>query len=301
MQIYDLDNDIKINENYSIALGNFDGIHLGHMQLLKSVINSSINSNLISSVLIFKEHTRKNSTKLLTNLEQKIEIMKELGIKAVFLKSFDKEFMTLTPKDFVEKFLIEKINAKVIVVGIDYRFGYKASGDTQFLLEYSNANQIKLIIENPVLDENKRISSSEIRNFIEEGKIEKANSLLYKEFTIQGKVIHGNKIGSTLGFPTANLELNDNYIIPKTGVYLTKIKINNTEYNGLTNVGYNPTFSGNTNIKIETFIIDFSEKIYDQTVYITFKKFIRDEIKFDKIEDLIEQMNNDLLIAKSLV
>lgn len=298
MRIHDLDGVFKNEEGCAIALGNFDGIHKGHKRLIDRVVELSREKNLCPSVLLFKEHTRP-TTKLITNLKQKESIMEELGIEKIFLKDFDKDFMSLSCESFVYSFLVERLNVKLIVVGLDYRFGYKASGDVIKLTKLAEEKGIEVIVEEIVETEGKALSSSDIRLMINDGKIEEANKLLYRNYSLIGRVVDGNKRGRKLGFPTANIELSDNFVIPKYGVYLTEINYRGKLYKSITNVGVNPTFKNDDRVIIEAYIIDFSKEIYGEEIEVIFKKRMRDEIKFDSKEALIEQMNKDLEIANS--
>ncbi|NLM07098.1 MAG: bifunctional riboflavin kinase/FAD synthetase [Tissierellia bacterium] len=296
MEIHDLDGSFKNEKECGIALGNFDGIHIGHMALIDKVVAISKYKNFCPSVLLFKEHTRPN-TKLITNLKQKEKILNELGIERVFLRSFDKNFMSLSAEDFVYSFLSDMLNIKLIVVGFDYRFGYKASGDVKKLMRLAEERDIEVIVENIVEIGGKAVSSSDIRQMIKGGNIEGANRLLYKNYALMGRVVDGNKRGRTMGFPTANIEITDNFVIPKFGVYLTEVNYKDKLYKSITNVGTNPTFKADDNVRVEAFIIDFSQDIYGEEIEISFIERIRDEIKFDSKEALIEQMNKDVEIA----
>lgn len=282
----------------AVALGNFDGIHIGHRSLIESMVEESKRLNLKPSLLLFSNHTRslvdKHTPKSITSLEQKLEILEGLGVELVYIMEFDKDIRGLSPADFVEKILIDKMNTELIVVGFDYRFGYKASGDTEDLEKLSKKFNYKLKVIHPIKDGDTVVSSSKIRELIREGRVEEAESFLGRPYSIQGKVIPGESRGSKLGFPTANIDLTHNYVLPKTGVYYSQTKFDGKTYKSATDIGYNPTFNGNETIKIETYILDFKGDIYGKTIEISFKKFLRDDIKFNNVNDLISQMEADV-------
>lgn len=282
----------------AVALGNFDGIHIGHRSLIETMVEESRRLNLKPSLLLFSNHTRslvdKHTPRSIISMDQKLEILEGLGVELVYIMEFDRDLMSLSPADFVEKILIDRMNTKLIVVGFDYRFGHKASGDTKDLEELSKNFHYHLKVINPIKDGETVVSSSKIRELIREGRVEEAERSLGRPYTIIGKVIAGESRGTKLGFPTANIELGDNYVLPKTGVYYSHTKVDGKTYKSATNIGYNPTFNNNKTIKIETYILDFQGDIYGKTIEVSFKKFLRDDIKFNQVSDLISQMEADV-------
>lgn len=304
MEIIDLNKstDSQYNEEVGVALGNFDGLHRGHIKLLKSMIEESKKRNLKSAVLLFKNHTKfllnnGNKVKILTSNDDKIEILKNIGIDKIFLIDFNEELMKLSGYDFIKDILINKMNVKYVTIGFDYRFGYKASSTSKDMYNIGlDFNMETKIVDAIYVDEH-LISSTLIRNLILEGRLKEANNYLGRYYKIKGKVVHGKKRGHKLGFPTANIDLIEPYPTPKTGVYYTKAIFNNKSYDSLTNIGYNPTFE-DEELTIETYIDNFSENIYDKLIEIEFLEFIRDDIKFDSEKDLIKQMETDLKYIK---
>lgn len=288
----------------SIALGNFDGLHEGHQRLIQKVVSYAKENQLMSSVLLFKSHSRdvisNHATKILTSLDRKLALLEQMGVDAVFLKEFDREFMSMPPEKFISDFLLNTCHASCVVVGYDYRFGYKATGDVAFLEKGSLTMGYRLFVESPIKDEENFISSSRIRNLIIEGKVEEAAELLTRPHTVEGVVVKGVQRGRTLGFPTANISLSDNYVIPANGVFYTRICIDGKSYASLTDIGTNPTFENSDNIKIETHILDFSDNIYDKRVSVSFLRFIRPDITFSGSEELIRQIEQDILWVKNL-
>lgn len=305
MKIIDAMNSSEKKYVTAVALGNFDGIHIGHQYLLKSNIEKAKEKNLKPSVLFFKNHTKTILKKdenfkidILTSFEEKIQLLKELGIEIVYVMDFNERIMKLSPELFVKNILLERLNAKLVTVGFDYRFGYKAQGDSNYLKELGKANGFVVNVIDPVYVEGEIVSSTIIRNLIINGYIEKANKLLGRNYCLIGTVIKGRSRGRKLGFPTANIRLNDRYVIPKTGVYKTFTYVDNSKFLSLTNIGYNPTFN-EKNLKIETYILDFDEDIYDSIIKIEFMEFIRDDIKFNSVEELKNQMHKDVLYIKN--
>lgn len=302
MEIIDLLNYNEIRFETAIALGNFDGLHIGHQELIKAMVENSKKIGLKSSLLLFKTHTKsiinKKTPNMLTNNEQKFRIAEELGVDIIYLLDFDESVMRLTGEEFVKEILLKKMNGKLLVCGFDYRFGYKASGDSNYLRELGDQYGIDLIVLEPVHRDSNVISSSLIRDLINNGEVKHASELLGRYYSIIGEVISGSNRGNKLGFPTANIEPIADYVMPKTGVYITNSILNNKRYISATNIGYNPTFN-EENLKIETYILDFNEDIYGETLEIEFIDFLRDDIKFNNVEDLIEQINLDIEAVKS--
>ena len=293
--------DIQTSDNY-IALGSFDGLHLGHLSLIHKVHEEAQKSGGKSIVYTFKNHPRavlnkENSPKLLMDNDEKAEILQKCGIDMLYFQEFNSEFMKMTPKEFVE-FLINKFHAKGLVVGFNYKFGYKNMGDTHLLKELAEEYGFKLFVMEPCRYEGEVISSTRIRKAIEDGEVQKACEMMSHPLRLSGAVMHGRKIGRTIGFPTANLEYNKNYVLPAIGVYYTNVKVNNNIYKGITSVGNNPTVDGK-NLTIETYILNFDEDIYGENIQVFFIKKIRNEKKFNGIEKLKDQLKKDKSFASN--
>ena len=287
--------DIQTSDNY-IALGSFDGLHLGHLSLIRKVRNEAEKNGGKSIVYTFKNHPRavlnkNDAPKLLMSNEEKARILEECNIDMLYFQEFDDEFMKMTPEEFI-KFLIEKFNAKGIVVGFNYKFGYRNMGDINLLKKFQKNYGFQLFIMEPCNYENETISSTRIREAIEYGDIDKAYKMLGRPFMLSGEVMHGRKIGRTIGFPTANLNYDKKSILPAVGVYYTNVRVNNIIYKGITSVGNNPTVAGKK-LTIETYILDFNENIYGDNIEVFFMKKIRNEKKFNGIEQLKSQLQKD--------
>lgn len=287
----------KIPYDTYIALGSFDGLHLGHRALVQKAIEVAKKNKGKSMIYTFKNHplsiiNKEIMPKLLMDNDMKIRVLDHIGVDYLSLINFSRVFMEISPEDFISN-IVENYNAKGIIVGFNYRFGYKNLGDITLLKKLSVKYNFKLYVINPIKQNNELISSSRIRNIIsEQGDIKKANSMLYVPFSIEGKVVRGRQIGREIGFPTINLDYNKDYVIPKGGVYSTIVKYKDKFYKGVTNIGYNPTVE-NQKLSIETHILDFNNNIYYETIRVYFTGRIRDEKKFDSLEELACRIEKD--------
>ncbi len=285
------------NDTYSyVALGSFDGLHKGHLSLIKKTVELAKKINGMSIVYTFKNHPRKfiksiDNPKLLLDNESKKEILKKENVDLVYFEEFNEDYMKLSPEEFV-KYLCEKFNVKGIVVGFNYRFGYKNLGDVNLLKKLSKIYNYELYVMEPCTYNEEAISSTKVRQALIRGALNEANEMLTRPFFIKGEVVHGKQLGRTIGFPTANLNFSKDIILPKIGVYYTNVLWNNNIYRGITSIGNNPTVNGEK-ITLETFILDFNEDIYDEKIKVYFIKFFREEKKFASIEKLKEQLNFD--------
>lgn len=289
--------------NNYIALGSFDGLHRGHLSLIYKVVEVATKNNGKSMIFTFKNHpkiliNKENPPKLLMDNDRKTEILRTHNVDIVCFQEFNLEFMKMTPKEFVE-FLIFKYNVKGFVVGFNYKFGYKNLGDVSLLRKLQNEYGYELYVMDPCTYNDEVISSTRIRKSLEDGDVLDASRMLSLPYTLNGEVVHGKKIGRTIGFPTANLKYNENFILPKVGVYYTNIKVNNNIYKGITSVGNNPTIEENKSLTIETYILDFSKDIYGEQIDVSFIKKIRDEKKFTSLDELKEELEKDKSFARS--
>jgi len=279
-----------------IALGSFDGLHLGHMSLINKTVELAKANNAKSMICTFENHplsviNKEICPKLIMNNETKVNLLKKTGIDIVNLVNFDKDFMKITPEEFIKN-MVNLYNAKGIVVGFNYRFGYKNLGDVEMIKSYSSILGYKLYVCEAITINNEVVSSSIIRHLIDEGNIIKANELLGRPHTAIGKVIRGKQLGRTIGFPTVNLNYDKKFILPKGGVYYTILEYENNFYKAITNIGYNPTVEGGK-LSVETFILNFDKQIYGEVIKIQFINRIRDEVKFKTIEELKIQLLKD--------
>ncbi|ERK53371.1 bifunctional riboflavin kinase/FAD synthetase [Leptotrichia sp. oral taxon 879] len=284
--------EIKQNKNI-VILGNFDGVHKGHQIILKKSVSKAKEENLKTIVYTFNEYPKNQQTKI-TTCSEKAYLLNENGIDYLYLEQFEK-VRNYTPKEFVEKVLVDTLNAKEVYCGFNFTFGKAKSGDVSTLEKLLKDKNIKLNVQEPVRDKNKEIiSSTRVRNYIKEGNFEKVRELLGHNFIILGEVVYGKQLGRVLGFPTANLRF-ENKIYPEFGVYGVKVHIEDDEkiYNGVMNIGKNPTVDIGV-LSVEANIFDFSEDIYGKIILIEVLENIRSEKKFDSIDELKKQIGNDV-------
>lgn len=301
MLIYDnkaLDEESK--NNY-IALGSFDGLHLGHLSLVRKVKSLAEENDGKSIVFTFKNHPRafinsNNKIELIMTNEEKINVLQKEGIDILAFQEFDEKMMKMMPDEFI-KYLCKTYNIKGIIVGFNFKFGYKNLGNVDLLKKFEEEYKYKLYVMEACKSEGKIISSTNIRKELFYGNVRKVFNMLSRPYMLSGKVIDGKKLGRTIGFPTANLEINKQKVIPKKGVYYTNVKINEKFFKGITSVGNNPTVNGQE-LTVETYILNFSNDIYGKEINIYFIDRIRDEIKFNNINELIEQLKKDKKFAE---
>lgn len=279
-----------------VALGNFDGLHKAHMTIIKKSVAEAEARGVKSAVLLFYEHTQdiigKKEVKLILTPHSKMKILEEAGVDVLYMHHFDREFMELTPEAFVE-FLITIANPVALSVGYDYRFGHKAVGDIETLKMLCQEKGIDVIVTDEVTENGIPVKSTAIREYLTAGEIEKANAMLGRNFTLRGKVKKGFQNGRKIGFPTANVDVDENIILPLDGVYTGYTTVDGVRYKSLVNVGMNPTVCGKE-ITVESHILDFDGDIYGKVIEVEFCRRIRGEIKFASLEDLKKQIQLDL-------
>jgi len=290
-----------------ITMGTFDGVHIGHQKLLKELIKQAKKNNGISTVLTYYHHPLESLKKmiepyLLTEKNEKKKILQKFGVEQVIFLDFNQEFSQMTPHDFIKNILVDKFSAKIVVAGYDTHFGKNRSGNYHLLKQFAEKYNYKAIRVEALKKDGKIITSSYIRELVKKGKIEMVNKLQGHLFSVFGKVVHGEKLGKQLGYPTLNLEPYDKYkLFPHTGIYLSAVKFNHRLHFGMTNVGFSPTLKTSKKVEIETYIFDFSDKLYDKDVCIIFLEKLREEIKFYNKEELIRQIANDVEQGKILL
>ncbi|NMW84606.1 bifunctional riboflavin kinase/FAD synthetase [Peptoniphilus sp. AGMB00490] len=301
MKIIEIDLNYIADEESVIALGNFDGVHKGHIALINKAIENAKKLNIKSSILLFNEHTdnlvKLGKKEIITNNNTKLKILENLGIDLIYLINFTREFMSYSPIKFLDYFLAKNLKIKGVVVGYDYTYGYKKSGNVELLNKNKNLFESIEVIDQ-ISYNGEKISSSLIRKLIEGGKIKEANFLLSRPYKLIGKIIHAKGLGKKMGYPTANLQLIDNFVIPKFGVYDSDIIIKGKRFKASTNIGTNPTVE-NDGVKIESHILDFTRDIYGYTVELELLDFVRPELKFNSVEELFDQIEKDVLVTRN--
>lgn len=279
-----------------VTIGNFDGLHRGHQVLIKKTKEYAKVNNITSVIFTFKNHPvnyfRPGFLKNIITNEEKEIMLKSMGIDFIINIEFDEYIAKISARKFVKEILLDKLKAKKIIVGHDFTFARNKEGDIKLLQELSKEYGFYLEIVNPIKIDNVRISSTYIRKLINDGNIEDVYKYLGRNYKLSGIVIHAKKLGRTIGFPTANISIDEDMIIPKLGIYATKVYVDEEIYFGATNIGYNPTVNGDK-LSIETNILDFDEDIYGKVITIEFIERIRDEKKFNGIEELKKQLKKD--------
>ena len=293
----------NIHKKSIILIGNFDGLHLGHQKLFHLAQKYKNKFYLKIGVLTFEPMPKMYFNKeiknfRISNQKQKISLLDKFNVDFVITKKFDKKFSKIKSIDFINNILFKKLNARFIFVSNNFRFGNKREGDVKQLIKYEDKFNYKIIKPKPLLTKKKIVSSTLIRSYLQNGKLNRVNKLLNRDWSIEGKVQRGRQVGKKIGFPTANIDIKD-YILGCPGVYVIKAKlIKSSKYlKGIANLGYRPTFSGKK-ILLEVHLFNFSGNLYDKYLTVKFLRFIRKEKKFKNIDQLKKQIKADLLIAK---
>lgn len=283
-----------------ITIGTFDGVHIGHKKIINQLTSISSKNNLISILLSFFPHPKMvlqndNELKLINTIQEKESLLNSLNLDYLIIKEFTKEFSRLSALEFVRDILVNKLNAKHIIIGYDHHFGRNRTANIEQLKEFGELYDFKVteILAQDIDDI--AISSTKIRKALINGEIRLANKFLGYNFFFSGDVVHGNNIGKTISFPTANIKIDTPYkLVPKNGVYIVKTIIDNQITFGMMNIGYNPTFNGKQK-SIEIHFINFNKNIYHKNLTIEMISRIRNEIKFNTVEDLKKQLEQDKL------
>ena len=297
---------INIDEKLCLTIGNFDGIHKGHREIIKNLIQQTKKSNLKSAILSFTPHPKiyfnKQKNFMINSQLKKIEILKDLGLDYLIDLHFNDKFTQLSHNEFEDKILLEKLNSKRILIGKDFQYGNQRKGNIDTLKIFCEKNKIELEEIGLILNDHNsnKISSSAIRENLKSGKFELANKDLERNFSVAGKVIKGDQRGRTIGIPTANLEYPLNTITIPYGVYAVETLIEGNTYFGIVNFGIRPTFNKDKPI-VEAYLFDFDNDIYGKNIEILFHKQIRQEKKFNDIKELLNQINIDIAEAKKIL
>ena len=304
MKIY---NNFNLNKKFKhsvIAIGNFDGIHLGHQKVLKQAKQEAKKNKIPLGLISFEPmpvmfFNQKIKNHRINSLDQKKNQLKKLKLDFILLIKFNKKFSFISAEKFIKKIIFKKLRSKYVFVSRNFRFGKNRKGNINTLKKFQNAYGYKTIITAPFKKENKIISSSLIRKKIQLGKIAEVNKLLNRPWSIEGKVIKGSRRGRKIGFPTCNIKLID-YKIPKLGVYSVMVEIGQTKKKGIANIGYRPTFNGQS-LLLEVNIFGINKNLYNKIIKVNFIRFIRPEKRFKNLEQLKKQIKTDINLAKKNV
>jgi riboflavin kinase/FMN adenylyltransferase len=287
----------------AVALGNFDGLHRGHQRVIEPILNTE--HNIYATVVTFNPHPQEFFTgqrrALLTPLNEKVQQLVRLGVEQLVLLPFDRELAALSPQKFVEKILVQQLRSQQISVGEDFRFGWQRSGTASDLQAIASSFGIPVTIVPLHTCEGERISSSSIRQALEQGDLQRAKALLGRPYSLTGSVVKGQQMGRTMGFPTANLQLPSEKFLPQQGVYAVQAFIEpEKRARGVMNIGCRPTVNG-TYRSVEVHLLDWSEDLYGKTITVQLQKFLRSEQKFASLEALKAQIQVDCAIARSVL
>lgn len=306
LKIYHSIKDFKSTKKTILTLGTFDGVHVGHQKIIQKLIQNASDYNCESLILTFFPHPRMvlqegSDIKLLNTINEKSILLEKMGLDNLVIHPFDKEFSTLTAEEFVKTILVDALNIQKIIIGYDHRFGRNRSANIDDLIVYGKQYNFEVEQISAQEIDDVSISSTKIRNAILDGKMALANEYLGYNYVINGTIIKGKQLGRTIGFPTANLKIEEEYkLIPKNGVYIVKSTINQKTVFGVMNIGTNPTVKGE-DLSIEVHFIDFDADLYHSKIEISVLERIRDEQKFDSIELLKSQIQKDKETAISFI
>ena len=280
----------------------FDGVHFGHISIINLLKSVAQENNLETAILTFWPHPRKvfnpnDEIKLLNTLNEKLNLLENANLDVVFLKSFDENFRNLTGEEFVRQILVQKLNVKHIIIGHDHVFGKNKSGNFELLQKLSKELDFVVQQLDAVKEGEFNISSTKIRNCLGNGNIISANKMLGYHYSVSGKVIDGKKLGRTIGYPTANIEVDELKLLPKKGAYIVEVYVKNKFYKGMLSIGTNPTVNGDK-LTVEVYILDFNKDIYGEEITVKFRDFLHEEIKFESLEKLIERLDEDKRLTK---
>ena len=298
LNIFHSINDFRSTKKTVLTLGTFDGVHIGHKKILERVIQNAENKDLESLVLTFFPHPRmvlngQSDIKLLNTIEEKIDLLEKTGIQNLVIHPFDENFSRLSASEFVKKVLVDQFKIKKIIIGHDHHFGRNRTANIEDLIAFGK--QYDFEVEQISVQEinDVSISSTKIRKALLEGNMALANDYLGYDYILTGTILQGKKLGRTIGFPTANLKIEESYkLIPKNGVYIVKSTINRETVFGMMNIGYNPTVAGE-NLSIEIHYFDFDTDLYDQKIAVSIVHYLRPEQKFDTVDLLKKQLEKD--------
>ncbi|MBB6636750.1 bifunctional riboflavin kinase/FAD synthetase [Cohnella thailandensis] len=294
-------------QGLSLAIGFFDGVHLGHREVIRRAVSLGNDRGQTPAVLTFDPHPRVVLGKdqyhsVLTPMEHKLELFAENGVEESFIMSFDKAFSQVTAERFVRELLLP-LGVRTVVIGFDFRFGHRGQGDAE-LLKQAGEGRIDVHVVEPVYRDGFKVSSSRIRELLSEGSSSEASGLLARPYEVRGEVVHGKALGRQLGFPTANISPAFSYFLPKHGVYAVTVTLEDDEepavYHGVINVGLRPTVdTGAVEPKLEVHLLDFNRDLYGRNLKVRFHDFLRPEMKFGSLDALIEQIGKDAEAARN--
>ncbi|HRP01761.1 MAG TPA: bifunctional riboflavin kinase/FAD synthetase [Candidatus Kapabacteria bacterium] len=309
MQIIKDIKQIVRDENTIITLGTFDGVHLGHKQLINQMIDIANRDNLRKVLITIYPHPQNilkkpatSAIKLLNSIDERLHYLQQFDLDIIYLLEFNLEVASLTANQFIIDLIYANIGFKKIIIGYDHTFGKNREGTKEYLLKLASLYKFEVIQDNAFTKDDKILSSTLIRKLLLENQIEKVNEYLGYNYEITGKVVHGDNRGEKIGFPTANIEAEDqNKLLPANGVYFVSSVIDNVLYYGMANIGVRPTITDIGQVRLEVNYLNFNMQIYDKEITVRFHNFIRYEVKFSGLEALVAQLNSDKLACQKYI
>ncbi|WP_294279343.1 bifunctional riboflavin kinase/FAD synthetase [uncultured Chryseobacterium sp.] len=297
MNVYKNFGDYTSHRPLALSLGMFDGVHIGHKSIIDELTKTGQEKDLETAILTFWPHPRfvfnpEEDLKLLNTLDEKTALMEKYGIQNLFLKEFDAGFRNLTGEEFVRQILVDALHVKYLIIGYDHSFGKNKSGNFELLQKLSGELGFEVEQMEAINIHENNISSTKIRKALLTGNIKEANEMLGYSYSVSGTVVHGKKIGRTIGYPTANIETDSIKLLPKKGAYIVEVFVQGKQYKGMLSVGTNPTVNGEK-LTVEVYILDFEGDIYGRDITVKFRDFLHDEIKFEGMDKLIERLDED--------
>ena len=289
-------------EATAVALGNFDGLHIAHMKIIRDCVDIAKKRGVKSGVLLFEENTKSvagsRPIELITTNEQKLTLLGREQLDFVYIRQFTKEFMKKSPEEFV-RLLLKNLKVKIVCVGYDYRFGHKAEGDVNTLKELGEKYGFEVIVTDKITIDGETVSSTHIRGLVRDGRVDDVAAFLGRRYTISGEVVEGLKNGRKMGLPTANVDYDKHMVLPMEGVYAGITEVDGRRFTSVINVGKNLTF-GAEKLTVESHILDFDEDIYGKNINVLFAKRLRGVFKFGSVEELKAQINSDKEAARAM-
>ena len=287
----------------ALSIGMFDGVHIGHQSIISQLNTVAKDKNLESAILTFWPHPRtifypNDDLKLLNTIEEKTYFLQKHSIQNLILQDFSEDFRNLTGAEFVKQILVEKLNVKHLIIGHDHTFGKNKSGNFSLLEKMAPELEFEVQQVQAVDFQERHISSTQIRKALSVGNIKEANEMLGYTYSVSGEVVHGKKIGRTIGYPTANIAVNSMKFLPKKGAYIVDVFVKKQHLKGMLSIGTNPTVDGKL-VSVEVYILNFSDDLYGEEISVNFREFLHDEIKFENLEKLIERLDEDKKLTEN--
>ena len=287
----------------ALSIGMFDGVHIGHQSIISQLNTVAKDKNLESAILTFWPHPRtiffpNDDLKLLNTIEEKTYFLQKHSIQNLILQDFSEDFRNLTGAEFVKQILVEKLNVKHLIIGHDHTFGKNKSGNFSLLEKMAPELEFEVQQVQAVDFQERHISSTQIRKALSVGYIKEANEMLGYTYSVAGEVVHGKKIGRTIGYPTANIAVNSMKFLPKKGAYIVDVFVKKQHLKGMLSIGTNPTVDGKL-VSVEVYILNFNDDLYGEEISVNFREFLHDEIKFENLEKLIERLDEDKKLTEN--